>query len=216
MNMNSEGRWNVERNKENNWSIAEAQKYAYGTGTEYDGFFVAHTYHAAKALYWTLLIGQPCAAVALSGHDETPEGVEPPDRTQCSTIKGLSVVYPLDKDGYGLLSGVDMRPTIEDYQEMLESDGPRCVRPEPQWDPRNPNYEGRVAKTKLGWFVENDGLIRTPAAEMMMKDEFYLCFGRELMLIHAIKDPQAMAEYYDATYKNLLLRRPHDHGLRGN
>ena len=51
-----------------------------------------------QALYFKLLQSTPCAAVSLSGHDESPEGAAPVDYGPCFAIPELDVLFPLDRE----------------------------------------------------------------------------------------------------------------------
>lgn len=162
----------------------------YGTGTTFDGFFVAHSQASVQKLYQLLLTGSDrhaasmnCAAVMLSGHDETPDDVPSVEfSAECNEVIA-TVKFSLDAAGYALISGIDMEPSPANFELMLSSQQSMCV---PAQDTGHPESD-------------DDAHMITPAANGTDQ----LCFSHHLALIHAVVDYAAQKQYYDMAYKAL-------------
>jgi len=167
--------------------IQKGQSRKYGTGTVFDGFFVAHSRLAATKMYQLMMAGKQCGAVVLSGHDESPDG-QGADMAECE--QDITVEFPLDKDGFALISGIDMQPDISAFQDLVQQRKSVCV----------PAQQSRSADN------DDDANMDTPAA----KGTDRLCFSHDLALIHSVvaASAETLAQYYKAAYDGILLTIP--------
>jgi len=179
----------------------------YGTSTWIDGFFIVHSRTTAEALYFKLLQKSDCSAILLSGHDEgthedgsPDEDGEAPDMLPCfemKTAKGgnLKILFPIDDDGYALISGLDQTPGIKEYTDLISRHQSQCLRIQPQWRNWKPTQDED----------SNPGTMATPAAKGEVE---LLCFSHNLVLIHALTDATDSVRYYDATFAQLMGTTP--------
>lgn len=94
---------------------------SWGTGTPVDGFFVAVSRAAADQIVPALLNGDKCAAHMLSGHNEEAEDPKP-----CEVNFDVTLMWPVDSDGYAFLSPADGIPSALVLNSLSKFGRPWC------------------------------------------------------------------------------------------